>query len=75
MSRLPRATGKEVIRALQRGGFVIDRIVGSHYVMTHPGDPERTTVIPYRTSVLKLGTLRSILRQAKLTADDLQELL
>jgi len=60
---------------LQRGGFVVDRIVGSHYVLTHPGDLARTAVVPYRTKDLKLGTLRSALRQAGLTPDDLRKLL
>jgi predicted RNA binding protein YcfA (HicA-like mRNA interferase family) len=40
--RLPVATGKDVVRALRSAGFVVDRIVGSHHVMTFPTDPTRT---------------------------------
>ena len=75
MTRLPRVTGKELIQALQRAGFRVDRVVGSHHVLTFPGDPIRTAIVPYRTKVLKLGTLRSALRQARLTPEDLRKLL
>lgn len=75
MSRLPRVTGKEVIRAFQRAGFRIDRTSGSHYMLVDPGDAKRTVVVPYKSSTLKLGTLRNILRQADLTVDEFRRLL
>jgi predicted RNA binding protein YcfA (HicA-like mRNA interferase family) len=36
---LPVASGKNVVRALIRGGFVLDRVVGSHHVLVFPNDP------------------------------------
>lgn len=47
---LPVVSGRKVIKALQRAGFVIDRIVGSHYVLADPNDPTRTVTVPYRGS-------------------------
>ena len=44
--RLPVIDGKTVIRALTTAGFAVDRIVGSHHVMTFPGDPTRTVTVP-----------------------------
>ena len=38
MSRLPAASGWQVIRALERVGFVLVRVKGSHHVMEHPVD-------------------------------------
>ena len=36
MSTLPRPTGKELVRALERAGFVAERVRGSHYFLRHP---------------------------------------
>ena len=67
---LPVANGREVVRALRRGGFVVDRIVGSHYVLAHPGDAKRTVVVPVHGSKdLKPGTMRSIIRQSGLSIE------
>jgi predicted RNA binding protein YcfA (HicA-like mRNA interferase family) len=38
---LPVVSGKRVIQALMRAGFVAERIVGSHDIMMHPTDPNR----------------------------------
>ena len=74
--RLPVATGKDVIRALRSIGFGVDRIVGSHHVMTYPGDPTRTVTVPVHAGRdLKPGTLRSIIRQAGLTVEEFTTLL
>jgi len=35
MSTLPRPTGKELVRALERAGFVVERMRGSHYFPRH----------------------------------------
>jgi predicted RNA binding protein YcfA (HicA-like mRNA interferase family) len=35
MTRLPRLKGKEVVRALEKAGFVAVRIRGSHVFMKH----------------------------------------
>jgi predicted RNA binding protein YcfA (HicA-like mRNA interferase family) len=44
--RLPVVSGRNVVRALTRAGFVVDRIAGSHHVMVFPGDPTRTVTVP-----------------------------
>lgn len=38
MSRLPSVNAKAVIRALERAGFDIIRVSGSHYRMRHKSD-------------------------------------
>ena len=52
-----------VIRALRRAGFV-DRAGGKHTIMEHPNGAY-TTIPNHRT--LKLGTVRAILKQCRLT--------
>lgn len=60
--RLPVASGKDAVRALRSAGFVVDRVVGSHHVMTFPNDPTRTVTVPVHAGRdLKPGTLRSII--------------
>lgn len=74
--KLPVITGKEVVRALQRAGFSIDRVVGSHHVMVHPGDSRRTVSVPvYGNRELKRGTLRSIIRQSGFGIEEFRKLL
>ncbi len=74
--KLPAMGGKRAVRALERAGFVVDRVVGSHYVTTSPGDATRTVTIPVHSARdLKPGTLRSIIRQAGFSVEEFKELL
>ncbi len=74
--RLPALSARQVIAALQRAGFVIDRISGSHYILARAGDPARAVTVPYHGArSLKPGTLRSIIRQAGMTPDGFREFL
>jgi len=75
VTRLPRASGKEVVAALQRAGFQISHIRGSHYYLRRPGTGPLVPVPVHSGRDLPLGTLRSILRLAGLTAEELRELL
>ena len=73
MPKLPVISGPEAVKALQRAGFVVRRQSGSHVVLT---SGERTISVPVHGGRdLKPGTLRSIIRDAGLTADDLRRLL
>jgi predicted RNA binding protein YcfA (HicA-like mRNA interferase family) len=65
-------TAKEVIRALEKAGFVVHHVTGSHYVLKKA--PLRVTV-PFHRGDMRRGTLASIVRQAGLTVDEFIELL
>ena len=75
MNRLPTLTPRKVIRALERGGFVVRRIVGSHYQLTHPDKPGSRVTVPHHTKDLKRGTIHGIIAQAGLTVDEFLDLL
>jgi len=76
MSGLPVISGREVVRALTKAGFVVDRIAGIHHLMVFPGDPTRTVTVPVHAGRdLKPGTLRSIIRQTRLTVEEFSEFL
>jgi predicted RNA binding protein YcfA (HicA-like mRNA interferase family) len=72
VSKLPVASGREVIRALQRLGYVIRDQEGSHVHLRHPIRPPLT--IPNHKEVAR-GTPRAIIRQADLTVDQFLQLL
>jgi predicted RNA binding protein YcfA (HicA-like mRNA interferase family) len=74
MTRLPRLRGREVVRALERAGFVRERTRGSHVFLKHP-DGRATTVPIHSGETIGPGLLRAILRDAELTVDDLTLLL
>ncbi|MGD0282424.1 MAG: type II toxin-antitoxin system HicA family toxin, partial [Dissulfurispiraceae bacterium] len=63
MSRLPSLTGKQVIAALKKAGFVTERQKGSHAFLRHPDG--RATVVPAHTAeTIGPGLLSKILRDA-----------
>jgi predicted RNA binding protein YcfA (HicA-like mRNA interferase family) len=75
-ARLPAVSAKRLMRALGKAGFVVDRVVGSHYVLAHTDNPALAVTVPYHGNRdLKPGTLRSIIRQAGLSVDELIDLL
>jgi predicted RNA binding protein YcfA (HicA-like mRNA interferase family) len=76
MTQLPALTGKDVVRALQKAGFVVIRTSGSHHRLEHPNDPSRKTTGPVHSGrTLKRGTLHGIIKQAGLTVDEFIALL
>ena len=66
MPRLPRVSGAEAIRALQRLGFEVVRQRGSHVVLRRG---TKGCVVPLHAE-LKVGTLAGLLRQAEISAED-----
>lgn len=74
MPPVPAVRGDRVIRALERAGFKIARIAGSHHIMRHP-DGRGTTVPVHPGRDVAKGTLRGILDDIDLTVDEFRELL
>lgn len=74
-TKLPTLTPKRLLRALERAGFVIHHVTGSHYVLRHGTNVRLRVTLPWHNQDLKRGTLAAILEQAQLTTDDLRELL
>lgn len=66
MPRLPRVKPSKVIRALKRANFYIDHVTGSHHIF-YKDDKSYPVSVPRHNKDLKLGTLSSILKQAKMS--------
>ena len=74
MPKLPVTKPKELIKVLQKMGFTIDHVSGSHHIM-YNGDKTLRASIPYHNKPLKRKTLTSILKDAQISVEKLKELL
>jgi predicted RNA binding protein YcfA (HicA-like mRNA interferase family) len=75
MSKLPVISGKELVNALQKAGFLVVRQKGSHVSLqktAHEGTYR--TVVPLHARLAK-GTLLDILHQTGLSKEELIDLL
>jgi predicted RNA binding protein YcfA (HicA-like mRNA interferase family) len=73
--RLPPVKPKDMIRALQRAGFIVHHTSGSHYILKHPDKPGRRVTVAYHNKELKRRTQESIIEQAGLTAEEFSKFL
>ncbi|MCK9356628.1 MAG: type II toxin-antitoxin system HicA family toxin [Dehalococcoidia bacterium] len=74
MTRLPRVSGTDVVRALERDGFSVVRRKGSHAFLRHADG--RTTVVPLHSGeTIGPGLLSKILRDAALDQERFERLL
>ena len=71
MARLPRLSGREVVKAFGRLGWEQARQTGSHVILVREGHPA-TLSVPNHKEVA-LGTLRSLIRSAGLTVEEFSE--
>lgn len=66
--------GAQMVRALEKLGYYVARVCGSHHVLRHPDG--RTVIVPvHQGRDLPKGTLRNILAHVGLTVDELVKLL
>jgi predicted RNA binding protein YcfA (HicA-like mRNA interferase family) len=63
---LPGVKVRDVIRLLEQDGWYLAVVRGSHRQYKHPTKPGRVTVAGRPGHELAIGTLRSILKQARL---------
>ena len=64
-------SGKELIRILERNGWGLLRIHGSHHIFGKSGSIVRLSVPVHGNSPLKIGLLRHLLKSAGLSENDL----
>jgi len=71
-SKYPVLKASEVVRALERLGFVFKSKNGSHakYVKISKNKPKQTAIVPIHSSDVPKGTLQSILEQAGISLVD-----
>jgi predicted RNA binding protein YcfA (HicA-like mRNA interferase family) len=64
-------SGKDLARVVQRKGWRLARVQGSHHIYTMPGRRERLVLPIHGNRPLKVGLLRSLMKIADLTGEDL----
>ncbi len=74
-NKFPRVTCDELVRVLKKAGFIEKRQKGSHLTLWRETDKRRVTVPIHARREVPIGTLRSILRDADISADDFRALL
>ncbi|HNW61115.1 MAG TPA: type II toxin-antitoxin system HicA family toxin [bacterium] len=72
MPELPAVKPRAIIKALQKAGFVLIRTKGSHYQLRKAN---LLVTVPVHNRDLQKSTLSSILRQARITVEELQSYL
>ena len=74
MSKLPLLSGEEIMRALEKIGYIIVRQRASHFRLQNSDNPMYPVTIPdYKT--VSRGLLRKILRDADVSVAEFLELL
>jgi len=64
-------SGKDFAKALERHGWTLLRIQGSHHIYGKAGNVVRLSVPIHSNQSLKIGLLTKLMKSAELTEDDL----
>jgi predicted RNA binding protein YcfA (HicA-like mRNA interferase family) len=72
--KLPRVTATDIIRVLEKAGFLLNRQSGSHKI--YKNNSGKRVTVPYHSGdTLHPKILKSIIKDAGLTIEDLKRLL
>ena len=72
--KLPRVTASEIIKVLEKRGFVLARQSGSHKIYKN-AEGGRATVPFHSAKILHPKVLKSIMNEADLSLEDLKKYL
>jgi predicted RNA binding protein YcfA (HicA-like mRNA interferase family) len=74
MPKLPRVTARQIVAVLEKSGFSLARQSGSH--MIYKNDAGKRVTVPFHASkILHPKVLKSILLDADISVEKLQELI
>ncbi|MEK7617639.1 MAG: type II toxin-antitoxin system HicA family toxin [Patescibacteria group bacterium] len=74
MAKLNPVSGKKMLKILQKLGFELIRIKGSHHFLCNPANRKTASVPVHANENLGLGLLKTILRDIDLAVEDFEEL-
>lgn len=75
MSPFTNITASDIVKVLNKLGYVEDRQRGSHVIYYHPSTHQRVVIPIHGKTVIKPKTLRSILKDIGLSFDEFLRLL
>jgi predicted RNA binding protein YcfA (HicA-like mRNA interferase family) len=64
-------SGKKLCKIVEKKGWMLKKITGSHHIYEKPNENKIISIPVHRNQDLKLGTLKSIMKIAQLSEDDL----
>jgi predicted RNA binding protein YcfA (HicA-like mRNA interferase family) len=73
MPKLPSLKPLQIIKVLEKFGFEKHRQKGSHLILVKVGDNIHQPIVPMHSKAVKMGTLRSIIKQAGLTPEEFEK--
>ncbi len=73
--KLPAITSRKLIKALEKAGFKVHHVAGSHHILRHKENVALRVTVPFHNRDLKTGTLHRIVKDAGLTIGELLDLL
>jgi predicted RNA binding protein YcfA (HicA-like mRNA interferase family) len=65
-------SGKTLCRIVERKGWVLQRVTGSHHIYRKPEVNKILSIPVHKNQDLKIGTLRALMEIAELTEADLK---
>ncbi len=74
MQKLPRISGKEVIKIFAKKGFTPARQKGNHIILTRQTTTGKESVVVPNHQEIDKGTLLEIIRQSGMTKEEFLEL-
>jgi predicted RNA binding protein YcfA (HicA-like mRNA interferase family) len=74
-AKLPVISGEDLIRALEKFGYIRVRQKGSHVRMRHATEALRLPVTVPLHDEIAFGTLKRILRDSKISTEELNSIL
>jgi len=73
LRRLGSYKGEEVVRAFQRAGWKITRQRSSHIILEKEGHEATLSIPVHKGKNVKRGTLRDLIRDAKMSVEEFVE--
>lgn len=70
--KLPAVSAKELIKLIEKSGFIKVRQSGSHAIFKH-NDGRRTTIPVHSNKDLGKGLLKQILKDTEISVDELRK--
>ena len=64
-------SGRELARIVERRGWTLLRVSGSHHIYGKPGSVVRLSIPIHGNTALKTGLLRHLLKMAEIPEDEL----
>jgi predicted RNA binding protein YcfA (HicA-like mRNA interferase family) len=68
---LKRLTGSQFARILEKNGWELRRVKGSHHVYVKEGNPARISIPIHGSKQLKIGLLKHLIKIAEISEKEL----